>query len=97
MTIEDGAICCPSCGERCLHHWRVETYIRDGEDSQTGLSVTVGNNVASGVKVGVSQKKNPSRRRDGIVIQFWCENCEKKKHRLAIYQHKGNTFVEWME
>jgi 5-methylcytosine-specific restriction endonuclease McrA len=36
----------------------------------------------------------PSPRRDGMSIHFRCENCESKP-KLLIYQHKGQTFIEW--
>jgi hypothetical protein len=37
---------------------------------------------------------NPSSRRDGILIHFWCEHCEEKPV-MAILQHKGTTFIGW--
>lgn len=36
-----------------------------------------------------------------ITIHFWCENCtgmngiDPAEHALDIYQHKGNTYLEW--
>lgn len=92
VTIEDSALCCPSCGERYLHHDRVAVYQRDSEDSKTGLSVSVAN---GRVSTGRSQAGNPSSRRGGIAIRFWCEHC-KVISILAIHQHKGNTFIEWL-
>jgi len=29
-------------------------------------------------------------------IHFWCENC-KSKPQLLVFQHKGQTFIEWDE
>jgi hypothetical protein len=37
---------------------------------------------------------NPSSRRDGIAVRFWCEAC-KAKPELLIEQSKGNTYVRW--
>lgn len=31
----------------------------------------------------------------GVTIGFWCEGCPVVSY-LFIYQHKGNTFVEWL-
>jgi hypothetical protein len=31
---------------------------------------------------------------DRALIRFWCENCSVKQ-RLEIYQHKGETFLNW--
>lgn len=49
---------------------------------------------------------NPSSRRQGLSIEFECEMChgdmdDGKKNtlppfQLAILQHKGNTYIEWV-
>ncbi len=48
---------------------------------------------------------NPSSRRHGVVIAFWCETCEGQAtpegtHRedlwLTFAQHKGMTHVGWV-
>jgi hypothetical protein len=41
-----------------------------------------------------SHSLNPSCRRDGIVIKFWCENCAKVSI-LCIAQHKGQSLIKW--
>ena len=38
--------------------------------------------------------RNPSTRRDGIVIKFWCETCPKIS-LLCIAQHKGYSLINW--
>lgn len=38
----------------------------------------------------------PSLRRDGLKIGFWCETCPAEPS-LSIYQHKGQTFIEWTD
>ena len=38
---------------------------------------------------------NPSGRRHGMTIRFYCELCPSTPN-LAIYQHKGTTYVKWM-
>jgi hypothetical protein len=31
---------------------------------------------------------------DRVLIKFFCENCEREPE-LEIYQHKGETFLNW--
>ena len=40
-------------------------------------------------------ENNPSARKDGILLECWCEGCSWKS-MLAISQNSGNTYVEWM-
>ncbi len=53
---------------------------------------------------------NPSPRRHGLILEFHCEECgwehqggdEDPKpsgitQRLAIFQHKGCTYMEWLD
>lgn len=48
---------------------------------------------------------NPSPERQGMLIEFSCEQCSYnaeatelvKVFQLAIFQHKGNTFMEWVD
>lgn len=42
----------------------------------------------------LSSYRNPSARRHGIVIKFWCENCPNIS-LLCIDQHKGYSFLGW--
>lgn len=83
-----GELQCPSCGCNYLHHGRVEVFDR-AEDAATGTHV-----VLDGGKVEVdnSMVGNPSKRRDGIRIHFWCEGCKDQPY-MEIVQHKGNTYV----
>jgi hypothetical protein len=83
----DGVVLqCPSCGGNFLHHERVEVFERE-EDQDSGMHVLVADKKAS---FDTSLDGNPSKRRNGITIQFWCEQCSAKPtHTIA--QHKGNT------
>jgi hypothetical protein len=55
----------------------------------------------TGPRIG-EPKNNPSDRRDGIVITFWCEQCHGESGpdtnylRLAVIQHKGATYLRWL-
>jgi hypothetical protein len=81
---------CAGCGCSEVHHERVEVFERS-EDAEEGLHIVI-----EGLKFtkDSSLEGNPSRRRDGLLIQFWCEQCDEKSV-LAISQHKGVTYVDW--
>lgn len=38
--------------------------------------------------------RNPSARRHGIAIKFWCEECPNIS-LLCIAQHKGSSLISW--
>lgn len=91
---------CPNCGSPTLHQETVEVFFRQ-EDADDGIAVAVqGKAVWSHdpdlipVAVSTSQAGNPSPRRDGVAIRFWCEACPATPV-LNIIQHKGDTMVEW--
>jgi hypothetical protein len=89
---ESNSLECPSCNNPNLHQRKVSTFWRI-EDSNTGVCVIsqFGHTL---IDEKAPQHLNPSPRRDGILIDFECEHC-KSEPRLAIYQHKGFTYVEW--
>ena len=80
------------CGGINLHQDRVQTFWREGEDAdkQNGMVSENGHNTA----FMLDRSKNPSTRRDGMLVRFECENCDAQPE-LAIYQHKGTTYLEW--
>ena len=84
---------CPGCGGENLHHGKVTVFKRR-EDEETVKVITV-------LDDGIEQKGmlshlsgNPSSRRDGLRIAFWCENCDANPE-LVVSQHKGNTSLYW--
>lgn len=79
---------CPNCGFNYLHHDRVEVFERS-EDAPQGVHVIVNDGRAT---VDSSLAGNPSSRRHGLAIHFWCEGC-KATPLLTIAQHKGVTHV----
>jgi hypothetical protein len=81
---------CPSCDSNYLHHAQVEVF-ECGEDAEYGVHVVVTEGKA---EFNTSLDGNPSRRRHGLKIRFWCESC-KAEPVMSISQHKGNTFVEF--
>lgn len=82
---------CPCCNDSGLHHEAVDIYQREHEDANTGIHVTVNGHAAIDTKMA----GNPSRRRNGLVVEFSCETCTARP-RLALIQHKGATFLHWL-
>lgn len=87
-----GTLHCPACGGEYLHHGNVEKYDRP-EDGETTRRTTLGERISM-VFEPSTRSRNPSARRDGVVIEFSCEDCG-ETNELAISQHKGQTFVVW--
>jgi len=60
------ALLCPTCGNACMHHHRVDVFARR-EDANDGLHVAVEGQhaVVDTLLVG-----NPSSRRHGVTISF---------------------------
>jgi len=81
---------CPSCGGNCLHHDRIDIFER-GEDQDQGIHVLVAEGQGT---FNTDLAGNPSARRDGLSIHFWCEDCSAKPV-LTIAQHKCNAFVNF--
>lgn len=88
-----GTLLCPRCSEEYLHQEKIEVFNRS-EDADTGNHTTIirdTTTVCHDSLVG-----NPSARRQGLAIEFFCELCGIRS-TLLIYQHKGNTFLKWRE
>lgn len=83
-------IACPHCTAQELHHNSVETFFRM-EDWDEGVYTK---STHDGVVSGTDLTGNPSPRRDGVVIRFWCEICDGKS-KLCLIQHKGSTYMYW--
>ena len=95
---------CPNCGSNYLHHYKVEVSDR-GEDDEYVLYTSIrtgdypGCEGSSPYSTSVKQitntkSRNPSYRRHGLRVLFWCENCDIEPE-LMIAQHKGCTILEW--
>lgn len=89
---------CPYCKDPIgLHHREVHVYFRKNDRDKTGCAVSVKDGCGL-VKYETqgSMKENPSTKRDGIAIRFWCESgCPDSQ--LNIMQHQGETYLRWDE
>jgi len=98
-------LACPICSPYqgiggCLHHEAVYVFNRTSEDSPTGLLALIEGQSITGNGNGDMETMNPSERRNGLLIEFWCEICgygleDHHPLYLAIVQHKGQTEVSW--
>ena len=90
MKLLDNALLCQNCGLEWLH--QVETNVFEREpDAEDGFHVRITRKLST---VDRHLDENPSGRRSGLSITFSCEQCDALPV-LNIYQHKGQTFVEW--
>ena len=83
---------CPTCGFECTHITSVEVFTR-GEDKEehTHTTVDMATNKTTVERIK-GHGRNPSARRDGVILSGYCEgNC---KFEIEIAQHKGNTFFK---
>ena len=100
---------CPKCKEEFLHQDLVEVFFREKEDCNRDsccVHIRVGTEKRFSL-INSDMDRNPSYRRDGLLIRFWCEECtdpygtpsaeQPEYFWLAIYQHKGCTFFEWLQ
>lgn len=89
------ALLCPLCGDNYLHHETVTVYSRS-EDSVLTQVTEVSATQSRTMLAHSDECGNPSTRRDGLDVEFWCEHCgDEKRFRLCIEQHKGNTHITW--
>ena len=100
-------LACPTCSEAYLHQRNVTVFQRY-EDEATTVVMQQNENDMHVTTFPSGDTCNPSPRRHGLLIEFECEMChyshedsegdvmpKEPLHRLAIYQHKGTTYLEW--
>lgn len=100
----DNELLCPVCNGNNLHHGAVIKYSGTEDAEYVRVTRTEGD-VFSSVLVPRKTSGNPSSRRGGIAVEFWCENCHgewngtsanyAENFRLQIQQHKGTTYLDW--
>ena len=103
-------LCCPRCGDEYLAHVAVTAYDRHEDAEYTTKTAIRCQDTFSGGPDGLvveteqgrtvvekersSGSRNPSSRRHGIAISFFCEGCHETSE-LTVAQHKGYTFLAW--
>ena len=97
---QDELLCCPLCGDGNGMH-QTTTTIYSGNDAITEIAKDGYTRVWPNDEV--QSALNPSARRNGLTIHFDCEFCsisddpefDPPSMKLRIYQHKGQTFINW--
>ena len=104
-----GSLKC-KCGSDYLRQTNVTVFERREDAQQVTVIAQDGHNVQVS-KFPNKDTCNPSPRRHGMIIEFDCESCSYDQRntkdgeppvvnytpKLAIFQHKGNTFMEWID
>lgn len=89
---------CPDCKGEYLHQGTVQIFNRD-EDAHQVRVTTVNNKDTHEASIANELSLNPSSRRQGMRISFYCEACDGESKReskfLNISQHKGSTYIYW--
>lgn len=83
---------CPNCKGYNMHHIRARVSFRR-EDADEGVYADV---AKDGVLTGRTQEFNPSARRSGLLVDFWCEDCDEYS-LFSLAQHKGLTMMCWAD
>jgi hypothetical protein len=100
-----GELTCP-CGKGGNIHQENVMIFHRGEDGDTTTVIAQDGGTVQATEFPSQDTCNPSTRRGGMLIEFSCEQCSysaqetstpDKTFRLAIFQHKGNTFMEWLD
>ena len=92
----ENVLLCPACGEEYLHQGKIEVFERS-EDDVFGTHTMINGPCTTVCHENVCHdavKGNPSSRRQGLTIEFFCEFCN-CCYVMEIYQHKGLTFMGW--
>ena len=100
---DEGRLICPNCESFNLHQGQVIVEERESEDGVATRTVCNGKRVNT--ETGV---KGVAGRRNNIYITFSCEECSMEDDEygqelpvqdftLMIQQHKGPTYLKWIE
>ena len=85
------------CGSDFLHQSNVTVFQRPEDAPSTTVIAQDGRTVQAS-EFPSADTCNPSPRRHGLILEFDCESCgqDGTVQRLAIFQHKGGTYMEWL-
>jgi len=94
--LDGDVLLCPLCRSEWLHHGPVAVFEREGgkEDAPRTLKTRIAGRLTNCSIIKSEISGNPSCRRNGITVTFWCEGCRGYSD-LTLAQHKGQTFIEW--
>ena len=93
-TLEHGMLNCPYCQNLNIHQTKVEVFDREEDREDETYTVVEYKRAETGLINDNVKNKNPSDRRQGLLITFYCETCDDIPV-LAIAQHKGITYIDW--
>jgi hypothetical protein len=94
FDLRDGVtLLCPACQGDYLHHDNIATYARGEDADETTVVTTCPHRGTSNIAL-TSGASNPSSRRNGMAVRFYCELCSVISE-LTLAQHKGQTLLEW--
>jgi hypothetical protein len=109
---EPNVLLCPRCGFQYLQHYAVTAYDRHEDAEYSTKTAIRCQMTFSGGPDGLvveteqgrtivetersSESRNPSSRRHGLAISFFCEGCHETSE-LTFDQRKGNTILAWRE
>ena len=98
----EDVLCCPRCGDANGLHQTITT-LYNGDNALTEVDEKGQTRVWPNDET--QSYLNPSSQRHGLTINFECEFCSYGEDsdalfdppliRLRIYQHKGQTFMNW--
>ena len=105
-NVDHSIMSCARCNSDYLHQYKIEVFARQ-EDQEKYTSYTVYNGephpdtssqerkcLGLVVDQDKPQPLNPSDRRQGVNMHFWCELCGHIT-KLSIGQHKGCEYLEY--
>jgi len=93
LELDDDMLLCPRCGDSMTHHVAVVVRSRPVQDGD-GTTTTVTSNGV--VTVEPTAAKDLPGRRDGLHVDFYCEQCDEDmvpRLTLVIEQHKGSSYL----
>ena len=95
-------LCCPRCGGECMHQCAVTVYDRH-EDAEYVTKTAIRcsdtcfkepHSLTTVETERSSGSLNPSSRRHGLAILFFCKGCHGTSE-LTIAQDRGSTILGW--
>jgi hypothetical protein len=104
IQFDDNVLVCPRCDFQYLHHCAVTVYDRH-EDAEfvTKTKIRCSDTFFEEphsetviVTERSSESRNPSSRRHGLAILFFCEGCHETSE-LTIAQERGTTILAWRD